>query len=427
VSKGQGFSPHRPWRGTSVSPPRSAFALQCNQSRLPPAVSHRLRLFVSIVSVACAAAGLIWYYTRPEPVAVVLKPVERGRVEATVANTRAGTVKACRRARVSPATGGQVAKLAVHEGDRVHAGQVLLELWNDDLVAQLRLAESEAIASRAKSEEACVQSDMVEREAKRQLQLKGKGLVSEDVVDRAVSDAAAHAAACRAAKAAAQVGDARIAVIRAELDRTVLKAPFDGVVAELNAKLGEFVTPSPLGIPTPPAVDLIDDRCPYVEAPIDEVDSHAIRTGLPARVALDAFPGRRFEGRVSRIAPDVLDREKQARTVAVDVDFADPDETTALLAGYSADVEIVLQTHDNVLRIPTEAVLEGHKVLVYNPRTKRLKEWTIQTGLTNWEFTEVRAGLTPGERVVVSVGRAGVKDGARVKPEQPPQTAAATR
>ena len=62
----------------------------------------------------------------------------------------------------------------------------------------------------------------------------------------------------------------------------MLTAPFDGVVAEVNAELGEYVTPSPPGIPTPPAVDLIDDRCLYVTAPIDEVDAPEIRTGMPA-------------------------------------------------------------------------------------------------------------------------------------------------
>jgi HlyD family secretion protein len=381
-------------------------------------VIHKLRILLATLIVLGAAGGLVWYYTRPEPVAVILKTVEPGRVEATVANTRAGTVKACRRARVSPATGGQVAKLSVQEGDRVKAGQVLLELWNDDIAAQLRLAQSEATASRARADEACVQADMADREAKRQLRLKSKRLVSEDVIDRAVSDAAARAAACRAAKAAAQVGEARIAVVQAELERTVLRAPFDGVVAEVNAKVGEFVTPSPLGIPTPPAVDLIDERCPYVEAPIDEVDSHAIHTGMPARIALDAFPGRRFEGRVVRIAPYVLDVEKQARTVSVDVDFVDPDNGVTLLAGYSADVEIVLDAHDKVLRVPTEAVLQGNRVLVYDPDTKRLAERHIEAGLSNWEFTEVRSGLQRGERVVVSVGREGVKAGVRAKPEK---------
>jgi HlyD family secretion protein len=383
-----------------------------------PPVIRKLRILLPILIVLGAAGGLVWYYTRPEPVAVILEPVESGRVEATVANTRAGTVKACRRARVSPATGGQVAKLSVREGDRVKAGQPLLELWNVDLDAQLQLAQSEATASRARADEACVQADMADREAKRQLRLKNKRLVSEDVIDRAVSDAAARAAACRAAKAAAQVSEARIAVVRAELERTILRAPFDGVIAEVNAKVGEFVTPSPLGIPTPPAVDLIDDRCPYVEAPIDEVDSHAIRRGMPARIALDAFPGRRFEGRVVRIAPYVLDVEKQARTVSVDVDFVDPDNGVILLAGYSADVEIVLEVHDKVLRVPTEAVLEDNRVLVYDPDTKRLVERHIEVGLSNWEFTEVRSGLQRGERVVVSVGREGVKAGARAKPEK---------
>jgi len=82
-------------------------------------------------AVLLAVAG--WYFTRPAPILVQLTKVERGLVEATVSNTRAGTVKACRRAKLSAPAGGQIAHLLVSKGDRVKKGQVLLELWDDDL------------------------------------------------------------------------------------------------------------------------------------------------------------------------------------------------------------------------------------------------------------------------------------------------------
>ena len=106
-------------------------------------MSKRLRRALVLIGFAAAAVALFMWLSRPQPVLVRVQAVDRGDVEATVANTRAGTVKACRRARLSPATGGQIAALPVTEGDRVEQGQLLLELWNEDLAASLMLAERE--------------------------------------------------------------------------------------------------------------------------------------------------------------------------------------------------------------------------------------------------------------------------------------------
>jgi HlyD family secretion protein len=379
---------------------------------------RRAARWLIVLGVLAAAAVFAWRLSRPEPILVVLAPVERGEVESTVSNTRVGTVEACRRAQLAPATGGQVAALPVHEGDRVGKGDLLLEIWNDDLKAELTLAQSEVTTAEARVREACLKAEVAEREAQRLQRLRERDLVSEERVDRATTDAKAQQAGCAAARAAHQVSRARVAVARAALERTVLKAPFAGVVAEVNAELGEYVTPSPPGIPTLPAVDLIDDSCLYVKAPIDEVDAPRIQPGMSACVSLDAFPGRLCNERVRRIAPYVLDREKQARTVDVEVDVKGARDGWNLLPGYSADVEIVLERREHALRVPTEAVLEGNRVLVYRAADARLEERTIETGLSNWRYTEVLSGLQAGERVVVSVAREGVVPGALVVPAE---------
>lgn len=392
------------------------------ESKLPPRRGHWT--LVVTAAVIALIAGIIWYTTRPKPVAVILQKIDRGVVEASVANTRAGTVEACQRAKMATATGGQVASITVDKGDHVRAGQVLLSLWNDDRKAEVKLAESELVAARARTEETCALADSADREAKRLLKLRQSKLVAEDQVDKAVADAEAKRAACRAVRASEQESKARIDVARAELERTILTAPFDGVVAEVNAKLGEFVTPSPPGIPTLPAIDLIGRQCLYVSAPIDEVDAPAVRPGQPARITLDAFAGRQFKGAVRRVAPYVLDREKQARTVEVEASFTDQSETENLLPGYSADIEVILDSRANVLRVPTEAVLEGYRVLVYEPRSARLEERHFKPGLANWKFTEVSSGLNEGELVVVSVERKGVEAGARAVPDKQSSNAA---
>jgi len=90
-----------------------------------------------VAALALAAIAGVWYFSRPTPVAVSLVTAERGPVAATVANTRAGTVDACRRSGLSPAAAGQIANLPVKDGERVAAGALLLELWNADIKAEL--------------------------------------------------------------------------------------------------------------------------------------------------------------------------------------------------------------------------------------------------------------------------------------------------
>jgi len=398
------------------------------------------------LAVAALAA---WFFTRPKPVEVTLATVARGEVEATVSNTRAGTVKACRRAKMAPPSGGQISQLLVKKGQRVAAGQVLLKLWSDDLQAEDRLAKDQLNTSQKQMQQACEQADLAEKEAVRAHQLQAQGFISPQGLDQKDSAAKVARAGCESARSQIDQNRSRIEVARAGLERMTLRAPFAGIVADISGEQGEFSTPSPPGIPTPPAIDLIDDSCMFVSAPIDEVDAASIKVGQVARITLDAVKGKVFAGKVRRIAPYVLEIEKQARTVEVEVEFIDrqPRHVVAdasgaggvaqrllpqsadsvrnvsqlpkeenLLVGYSADVEIVHDTRANVLRIPTQTLLEGKKVLIYRANGI-LEERTVTTGLANWDQTEITAGLNEGDQIVMSLDLAGVKDGARVQPE----------
>jgi len=371
-----------------------------------------------LVLLAVAA----WYFTRPAPLRVQLVKVERGMVEATVSNTRAGTVKPCRRAKLAASSGGQIEHLLVKKGQRVKEGEVLLELWDKDLQAQQRLAQEQLATAQTQEQQACVQADLSEKEADRAQQLKEKGFISAEGLDQKVSAAKISRAGCEVARSQIDQSKSRIAVARADLQRMVLRAPFDGIVADISGELGEYATPSPPGIPTLPAIDLIDDRCMFVSAPIDEVDAANIKAGQVARITLDAVKGKTFAGKVKRVAPYVLEIEKQARTVEVEVAFDEPPSEENLLVGYSADVEIVHTSHANVLRIPTQALLpaqtaqEAKRVLLYGADGV-LEERAVTTGLANWDHTEIISGLNEGDQIVMSLDQAGVKAGVRVQPE----------
>ncbi len=361
-------------------------------------------------------ASALWYFTRPAPPQVQLVKVERGLVEATVSNTRAGTVKACHRAKLSAPSGGQISRMLVKKGERVKAGQVLLELWNNDLQAQSRLTQEQLNMAQNQAHQACVQADLADKEALRARQLQNKGFISVEALEQRTSAAKVARAGCQAAQSQIDQSRSRIAAAHAGLDRMVLKAPFDGIVADISGELGEYATPSPPGIPTPPAIDLIDDHCLFVSAPIDEVDAAHIKAGQVSRITLDAIKGKTFAGRVKRVAPYVLELEKQARTVEVEVDFIEPPTAENLLVGYSADVEIVHTRHGNVLRIPTQTLLEGNKVLLYKADGV-LEARTVTTGLSNWEQSEITQGLKEGDQIVLSLDQAGVKAGVKVQPE----------
>ena len=346
-------------------------------------IAVRMAVFLIAVSLA---AGAAWYTTRPKPVAVAVAQAGIGRVETTVANTRAGSVSACRRAKLAPPAGGRIERLNVRE------------------VCELARASA--------------------RDARRARELRARNFVSQEAVERADADAGAKQASCDLAATQVAEAEARIQASRADTDRTVLRAPFAGIVAEVNGEIGEYLTPSPPGIPTLPAVDLIDDSCIYVSAPIDEVDAAQLKVGMTGRITLDAYRGKHFVGKVRRIAPYVLAVEKQARTVEVEVDFEHRGDAGHLLIGYSADIEIVVSGRDGAVRIPTPALMPGNRVLVLGDDGV-LEERRIETGLSNWEFTEAKAGLVPGERVVTSLEREGVKAGARAVAE--PREAAKSR
>jgi len=373
--------------------------------------------WIVLFLVVAGIGGALWWVSKPKPVEVLLQTVEKGNVRATVSNTRVGTIEACSRARMSPALPGIVAVLPVKEGDTVAAGTVLMEIWNDDLKAELKQIEADTVAIQRRAEEACVQAAGALRESNRLQRLAKQKLVAEEALDNALTRTDSARAMCAAARATIDTTIARHAVVEQQIEKSRLRAPFSGVVAELNAKLGEFITPSPTGIATLPAVDLIDMSCLYVSAPIDEIDAPAIRPGMTACVSLDAFADKRCGAVVRRVAPYVLEREKQARTVEVEVELKHPADLENLLPGYSADIEVLVDEHPNVLRVPSEAILNGTEILVYHPDTRLLEKRTFKPGVSNWEYTEVLEGLAAGTQIVTSIGRKGVKDGASAIPD----------
>jgi len=378
---------------------------------------RRWLLFLGVLAVAVVATMVLRRTVlAPEPIAVEVAEVSRGRVEQTVTNSRGGTVKAHRRARLSPEVGGRVVTLPYREGEQVAAGAVLLAIDDGVLRAQLLLARTETAAAKARERQVCTEQSRAAKELARNRTLAERKVISADLLEGLEAKAVAATAACAAAGAEVEQARAQVGVVETGLAQTRLVAPFAGTIARRSVEVGEWATPSPPAVPVEPVIDLIDTEPRYVTAPMDEVDAAKLAVGQQVKVTLDPYPDDTFPGHVTRVAAFVLDVEQQNRTVEIEVSLDDEALAGRLLPGTSADVEVVLGAHDDALRIPTSALMEGGRVLVVGD-DGRLVEREVTVGLRNWDFVEITSGVAAGERVVTSLDRPEVKAGAQVRVE----------
>lgn len=374
--------------------------------------SKRRLLGALIILLSLAAILLLLRKTvlAPKILEVEVAPVRLGRVESTVSNTRAGSVKLRRRAGISPQIGGRVIELPIHEGQRVHARDLLLRLDDSVQAANLELARTSAATAKAQAKEACLAADQADRDLQRTLDLEEQGITSESTREKLQSQRDQSHARCQASRARLKEAGAGIRVAQAQLGLTILRAPFDGIVGEVSTEVGEWVTPSPPGLQMPPIIDLLDPASVYISAPIDEMDAERVRSGQPARISVDSRDNVVFPGHIVRVAPFVQDVVEQNRTIEVEAEFDNPTLVEGLLPGVSADLEIILDAHDNVLKVPTLSVSNSTEVFVFSEG--KLYKRIVQIGLSNWSTTEIVDGLKEGELVVTSRSLTAVSDGA---------------
>ena len=370
---------------------------------------QRLAVVAAIVVAVIALRSTVF---RDDPIEVEVFESERGRVESTVVNSRAGTVESRLRAGMSPGISGLVAAIPVEKGGRVEARQPLLRLDDAEHRANVLLAESALEAARASAEEACLSAEQAGRDLRRTRGLFARDLASDQELEDAQTRAGIATIECEAARARARREEASLESSQATLAKTVMRAPFDGVVLDVTTEVGEWISPSPPGVMIPAVIDVIAPDSLFVSAPIDEADVAEVRFGQPCRITLDAYRDRSFSGRITYVASSVRTDREESRTLRVEAEFLEQDLPTNLLPGLSADLEIILTAHDDVLRIPTYALVEGDRALVVEDG--RLVSHDLEIGLRNWEYVEVVDGLQEGDRVVTSLDRPEVVAGARV-------------
>ncbi|PKN09362.1 MAG: efflux RND transporter periplasmic adaptor subunit, partial [Deltaproteobacteria bacterium HGW-Deltaproteobacteria-5] len=269
--------------------------------------------------------------------------------------------------------------------------------------------------ARAMLKQAMVERDNLQKDHDRYQKLIKGGYVSQSEYDTVNTRYLRSQEAVKAAAAAADSAAAALEGAEANLDYTLIRAPFDGVVLTKNADVGDIVTPLGASSTSKAAVvTLADMDSLQVEADVSETSITKIKVGQPCDIQLDALPEKRFRGEVHSIVPTV-DRAKA--TVLVKVRFLDRDPR--MLPDMSAKVSFLSRELTAGELQPRLAVNKAALVsrdgknIVYQVQDHKVRESVISIGDKLGDMQEVQSGLKPGDRVVLNPK--GLKDGARIK------------
>jgi HlyD family secretion protein len=377
---------------------------------------RRVKTLVLAIAGVLVVALSVRQACAPRPIAVGTMVVARGVVERLVANSEAGTVRARRVARLAAERTGRVVLYPWQAGDVIPAGHLVLQLDPSTAAAQRHSAEHDAEAVAAAHRSAHVDAELAAIEYRRVSALHEEHVATDENLDAARAKRDAAAAALAAAEARYHAAEAVVGSREDELAHLRIRMPFTGVLTQRLIETGESVLPGQA------VAEVMTLDSLYVRAPLDERDAAMVAPGQDARVTLDPFPGTVWKAPVTRVAPVVEETRESNRTLSIEVDLPPWRTGPRPRPGMSADVEIVLELRNDVLRVPTAAVLDGRRVLAL--RNGRAVAREVKAGLRNWDWTEITSGLSPGEVVITTLDRPGVRAGARVRADS---TAAVSR
>ncbi|OGF97245.1 MAG: hypothetical protein A2Z06_01495 [Candidatus Glassbacteria bacterium RBG_16_58_8] len=322
------------------------------------------------------------------------------------------------KAAVSPRVAGQLIELFVDVGSRVKAGDLLGRLANDDLRAQERQIEAEIASQKALLEEARGNMEDLKLDFERHENLYQAGAVSPSSYEAART--AYRAAEARVGSAEARLENARamLEVMMAEIEKTYIRAPFDGAILRKEAEVGEIVGPvygGEAGGDVSALVTLCDMSSLEIEVDVNEAYISRLREGMEASIVLDALPGHSYPGEVRKIVPTA---DRQKATVQVKVAFREIDDR--VLPEMGAKVSFYGEEEggaqlEPVVSIPASAirVVEG-KTVVLAVEGGKVSVKQITAGHVVAGMAPVFSGISPGETVIVR-GPESLGEGQRVR------------
>ncbi len=421
-------------------------------------------IFAAVVGLPAA-----YLYTREPVIDVTAMLLTRGHIEQTIAAFSSGMVEAKQTSLVAPKTIGKVVAIHVREGDRVNEGDVLIELDSEQPRYQVAQAEAHmrqaeigvtALKQQYENDRGRIVTlkrarDIAEREFNRDKTLyEGSDVGSESMVNLSeinfnqIEDSyialnnliKLYPLRIQEAETSATAVAVMLEQSRTLVDWTKVRAPFAGLVSDVYVEIGESVgsglggdmpiglsgAASPgtggglsgglsggMGMPMTSGLAvarLVDDSDLYVKAPFDEAVFGRVTAGQKVRVSFDAYPDEEFPGHVDFVAATVSRNVDFSRTFLVHVLIEEGKER--LIPGMSADVVIVADEKEDVLWVPTEALIrEEEGYVVEDGRAVRRK---VEIGIGNWQAREVLSGLRQGEQLITSVGLRELRDGVKV-------------
>ena len=357
-----------------------------------------------------------------------LAKVTRGDVARSVVAT--GKIHPILQVEVKSKASGIVEKLFVDINDRVHKGQQLAELDQEEIEAQVAAQRAQLAAAEANVStfEAALEQDRVNAAAPdlpmykatldRNLEMQREGIVSHQILDDANRDYLAALTKRDSAKAQIGVDTAKLKQARAQVQQsqsslkqleeqlgyTTILAPMDGEILSRDVEIGDAVSSIlVLGSTATLVMTEGDTSEVYVQGKVDEADIAHVYMGQPARIKVESFRGRIFEGKVTKIAPMGVEKDNVTTfEVRVSINNANGE----LKSQMTANAEILLDEHKGVLTVPESAVMyDANKNATVAIPDKHQKEGfrkvPVKVGLSNGSVTEIASGLKEGDQVVL--------------------------
>ena len=396
--------------GFMTEPVHDLSRLRIDRDRPSASSSRALKMSATLaVFAALFVAAVLWWTRGPggHRVTVAFVEVVGGGTEQAVGITANGYVVARTKASVSSKISGRLAFLGVSEGSKVKRGEVIARLENADYRAIVGQMEAETQRAQAALREAEAQRDQLGRDLARSRELLSQNLISEREVEDLAAQLTAGEARVAVQEAVVQSAEAAVRVAQANLDNTFIRAPFDGTVLRKDAEVGEVVAPvaTGSGFTRGAVVTMADLETLEVEVDVNESYISQIKTGQPARIILDAYPGEEYRGEVRQIVPTA---DRARATVLVKVTILESDER--VLPEMASRVEFLEGPSEALepdqparMFVPAAAVRDQDgQAVVWVVRDGSVTFTPVDAGPVSGGRREIRSGLLGGERVVTS-------------------------
>lgn len=394
--------------------------LKIDRDRAPQRGGSWGFVILALVLIVMLASGGIWWMRRPKatPVQTVTVQAPSGGGERTLLNA-SGYVTARREATVSSKVTGKVVEVMVEEGMKVQEGQILARLDSSNVEQNLKLTEAQLESSRKALEETRVNLDQAERERKRARELAASNVASQADLDRAEADANSLRARLERQEADVAVAEHEVAVWKQQLDDTIIRAPFAGVVTSKNAQPGEMISPMSAGGFTRTGIcTIVDMSSLEIEVDVNESYINRVQPGQPVEATLDAYPDWRIPAKVIAIIP-TADRQKATVKVRVAFEKLDPrilPEMSAKVAFQSGEEARV---ENPGIRIPKSAVYQRNgRSIVWVVRNGEVEQRAVTIDTERGDEAVIAAGLNGGEKIVARGGE-NLNNGSQVSEKKP--------